>query len=36
MMISLKVLMIGALISYGIALLMKLTISCITAFSRNK
>lgn len=35
-MVSLQVLLIGAAISYGIALLMKVTLVCITAFSSKK
>lgn len=35
-MIPLKVFAIGALISYGIALLMKLTLLCIRSFDTSK
>lgn len=34
-MVSLKVIGIGVVISYGIALLMKLTLICIRAFDRK-
>lgn len=34
-MVSLKVIAIGAVISYGIALLVKLTLVCIKGFGRK-
>lgn len=35
-MVSLKVIAIGAVISYGIAILMKLTLVCIQGFSKRE